>query len=41
VVFRVPPPEPESTGARTITIDWAAVRPKVPPRKRKPEKPEK
>ncbi|MBF9519562.1 hypothetical protein [Mycobacteroides chelonae] len=35
VVFRVPPPEPEPGNTRTVTVDWAAVRPKVPPKKRK------
>lgn len=39
IVFRVPPPEPDETaGTRKVTVDWAAVRPKPPTKKRKPEK---
>ncbi|WP_396909829.1 hypothetical protein [Mycolicibacterium sp.] len=39
VVFRVPPPEPDpdDTGRRKVTVDWAALRPKIPPKKRKPQ----
>ncbi|OCB56523.1 hypothetical protein A5722_13940 [Mycobacterium vulneris] len=39
VVFRLPPPEPDETaGKRTVTVDWAALRPKPPTKKRtKPE----
>lgn len=37
VVFRVPPPEPDETaGTRKVTVDWAALRPQIPPKK-KPE----
>lgn len=36
LVFRVPPPEPEPGPTRKVTIDWAAVRPKPPTKKRKP-----
>lgn len=35
LVFRVPPPEPEPGNTRKVTVDWAVVRPKVPPKKRK------
>lgn len=37
VVFRLPPrePDPEDAARRKITVDWAALRPKVPPKKRK------
>lgn len=36
LVFRVPPPEPDETaGTRKVTVDWAAVRPKPPTKKRK------
>lgn len=38
LVFRVPPPEPDETaGTRKVRVDWAALRPKVTPKKRKPE----
>lgn len=36
IVFRVPPPKPDETPGRTVTVDWAKLRPKVPPKKRKP-----
>ncbi len=36
VVFRVPPPEPDPGSTRRVTVDWEEVRPKIPPRKRKP-----
>ncbi len=35
VVFRVPPPEPDPGSTRRVTVDWAAVRPKPPTKKRK------
>lgn len=35
VVFRVPPPEPDPTTTRKVTVDWSLLRPKIPPRKRK------
>jgi hypothetical protein len=37
VVFRVRPPEPEPGETRRVTVDWAQLRPKVPPKKRKPQ----
>lgn len=38
VVFRLPPPEPsETAGRRWVNVDWAQLRPKVPPKKRKPQ----
>lgn len=37
VVFRIPPPPPEETRKRTVRIDWAALRPQIPPKKRKPQ----
>ncbi|SHP28830.1 Uncharacterised protein [Mycobacteroides abscessus subsp. abscessus] len=37
VVFRVPPPPPEESGKRKVKVDWAQLRPKVPPKKRKPQ----
>lgn len=39
IVFRVPPPppDPDDTGKRTAKVDWAQLRPKVPPKKRKPQ----
>lgn len=38
VVFRVPPPEPsETAGRRWVKVDWAALRPQIPPKKRKPK----
>lgn len=37
LVFRVPPPEPDPTTTRKVTVDWAAVRPKPPTKKRKPQ----
>jgi hypothetical protein len=40
VVFRVPPPEPEPGSARKVRIDWSLLRPKIPPKKRKPHPPE-
>lgn len=37
IVFRVPPPTPEESGKRTVTVDWSKLRPKIPPKKRKPQ----
>ncbi|WP_157896132.1 hypothetical protein [Mycobacteroides chelonae] len=37
VVFRVPPPEPEPGNTRKVTVDWEQLRPKIPPKKRKPQ----
>lgn len=37
VVFRLPPPppDPDDTGRRWVKVDWAKLRPQIPPKKRK------